>query len=194
MMKNQIIVAGVIIILAACALTYFDTKKSSDNNPTTPNATPTPTSNEPEPSPMATQANYTDELISYDSTVTNVNFCGTSYRSPRVYVNNIDVIERVAYIATNDLVPTNLKIGDQREKGEISKQICSNISLGTRNGELDMEVETLEPFDGIDVGLNNQKIYTIMMEELIQIATPSGDIYLVSRFDGNTSGPIGNLK
>jgi hypothetical protein len=191
MKKTVIIFGSIAVILLAVLYSYYQTISVDPVTleTATPEQTPTPTVTS---TPAPTAVNFTDDVVKYDQTLQSVNFCGIVNTSPRIYVDGINIIDKISNIANNSLIPTDLQDNNTIDDG-IAQQICNNVNTNTKNGEITMHIETYAPFDQINTGSVNQKIYRIFMLQPIQIAIPSGDIYLLSGFDHSSMEPIGNI-
>lgn len=140
-----------------------------------------------------------DEHLSIDETLKEVNFCGTTYKVKQVKIDGVDVVQRVAELATKDMLPDVLKNGpyanNEWKKITSSKEdvvgwICDDQK---KNGVLD--VETLSRYSAADQGFKEGEFYGITIGgKMFDVLYPDLSIYLKSEFDGSLVGPIGKLK
>lgn len=65
-----------------------------------------------------------DEHLTIDNTLRDVNFCGTTYRAKQVLLDGVDVVQRIAELATEKKqVPV---VPQYKGTGEICKKIAQN--------------------------------------------------------------------
>ena len=208
--KNKNYTGIIICIILAIALGAF-WLYSSKPKPVD-NALPPITEQKPADNPVVaptTQSGKIDEYLTINNELRDVNFCGKTYKVKQVMIDGVDVMQRVAEIATKNLIPENLKIGPHgknvnewrtlawdvypAEKGEVAKGICENsANSNSTNGII--EVGDVTKLDSANFNLGEGSLYTIPGLLEFGIAYPMGDIYLIGKFDGSLMGPIGTLK
>jgi hypothetical protein len=125
-----------------------------------------------------TQVGQIDEHLFIDNTLKDVNFCGKTYRVKQVIIDGVDVVQRVAELATVGKVTEGATI-------DISKNICDD----TKFYSVTKEGLELEYTEGVGGGVNVSIIG-------LGFYIPFSDhkIYLINGVDGESSGIIGNLK
>jgi len=146
-----------------------------------------------------------DEHLTINNELRDVNFCGKIYKVKQVLIDGVDVVQRVAELATNNLIPSTFEKGPLLTKeeqavdkvimrpGTIALQICENVRLNTRLGK-NIEISVKNTFNGADIGLPGEKIYPVRLEQLFYISIPSENIYINDDFSGTPIGSIGKLK
>lgn len=218
-MNKQKITLLIGIIVTAALTGFFLTKtpvnKDAKQPCTTSTSTdclrPTPIGTSyyvpPEEKSLATttQSGKIDEHITINNTLRDVNFCGKTYKVKQVFIDGVDVVQRIAEILTKDLVPTMVKVGPYgprmdewktltMKKGEMASGLCSNIQNNMVNG-MTIEVNNIKKFKSTDVGLGGGEIYMVVVsDQLFDVVQSTGEIYNISGYDGAFVGPIGKLK
>jgi hypothetical protein len=154
------------------------------------------------------QAGKIDEHLTIDNTLRDVNFCGNTYKVKQIMIDGVDVIQRIAEIATNNVISKDLKAGpfklgtDKQEslnmkEGELAGGICDSIKNNTTDGIIG--VNYVKKINTVDHTGVNQDVYVIWLvpvsyENAFGIAPATNNIYGVSGYDGSLYGPIGKLK
>lgn len=154
-------------------------------------------------SPATTTAELSgkiDEHLTINNELRDVNFCGKTYKVKQVLIDGVDVVQRVAELATKNLIPASFVKGPYAKEGKplvlgegkMAKEICGNINLSP--GET-IEVKLMEKFNGSQRGLQTEKVYPVSIDEqLFYATTPSTNLYVDDGFSGTFIGPIGELK
>lgn len=176
-----------------------------------PDGTPSVQPPESVSSVTTTQVGQIDEHLFIDNTLKEVNFCGKTYRVKQVMIDGVDVVQRIAELATKNLMPETFKVGPylppmdewiivSNKNGEIAKIICENVSL---NNSYSLSMEnptTIYEISGVDVFTNthpntNIKTYSVSAHGLHVVVNPStNEIFTSSEYDGSSIGPLGTLK
>lgn len=199
-MKKQAIIIGVLAVVVILGVYCFVATK---NKKIPAVETPVVVDTAPVSVPVE-QSGKIDEHLTINNELRDVNFCGKTYKVKQVMIDGVDVVQRVAELATNDLMPAILDRGplvseEERSKGkmilkegELAKAICGNVQSNRLLGEI-IETEVKEKFSGVDVGIK-EEIYPVSSEQAFYVAVPSGSIYADDGFSGTFIGPIGTLK
>lgn len=142
---------------------------------------PSPLSDSPTPLPM--QSGKIDEHLFIDLALRDVNFCGKTYKVKQVIIDGVDVVQRIAELATNRQI-----INDS--KHEMADGICFNM----QNNEINNISHVLDiPEVKNYISQLEQKIYIINTIGAFTVNSAKEEIYSIGAFDG-TPTLIGNLK
>ena len=155
-----------------------------------------------------TQTGKIDEHLTIDPMLRAVNFCGNTYKVKQVMIDGVDVVQRIADIATKGEVAEDLKSGPfgpslnewnvvSIKKEEMASGICDSIRNSAVDGVLG--IENVRKINFVDYAKVSQEIYVLSLVPVTYgvsfgITYVSKDIYSVSGFDGSFVGPIGKLK
>jgi hypothetical protein len=160
----------------------------------------------PNPQGQLTSMTRTDEHLTIDETLRDVNFCGKIYKVKQIKIDGVDVVQRVAELATKNLIRETLKIGPYgpkmdewktliKKRGEMANEICQNISLNISSESRVIQVGEVNSFPSKDLGQSGDKVYTIQISNSRFAINPaSNEIYTSSEYEGSLIGPIGTLK
>jgi hypothetical protein len=155
-------------------------------------------------SSTSVQEGQIDEHLFVDNTLRDVNFCGNIYKVKQVMIDGVDVVQRVAEIATKNLIPENFKVGPygadadiwkdlKNENHGIEKAICENLQSNTK--ETTLVVTNLNSGKSKLMGKQEEYSYGFILNGTSYIVSVSTfDIYTSSNYDGALVGPIGKLK
>lgn len=128
-----------------------------------------------------------DEHLTIDNTLRDVNFCGQMYKVKQVLIDGVDVVQRVAEIATKNLVPK-----EADPYGDTAERICENV----HRNEKDI-FETLEVSSAIQVTKGEKaKWYELLTTGFdFSVNANTNEIYELDTSGLNDLGnPIGLLK
>ena len=230
-MNKQKITVLIGVIVAATLTGFFLTKTPVNKDAKQPCATSTSTDclmltpigttyyvppAEKIPAPTPTQAGQIDEHLFIDNTLREVNFCGRLYKVKQVIIDGVDVVQRVAEMATKNLMPETFKVGPYGPKmdewktisnknGEFAKTICENVSsnnsyrLSVANPTTIYEIHGVNVFTNTypnkDVGQKEQKTYHVSFNGFdVTVDTSTNEIFTSDGYDGSAIGPLGKLK
>jgi hypothetical protein len=185
---KKLLILPVIVFLAVSCKPAIQQEPVPQNNQSQPSTNNNPVSATP-------TSGKIDEHLTIDETLKDVNFCGEMYKVKQIKVDGVDVIQRIAYLATNNLIPTKFAWDEKdatHQPGALAKQICENVGLHDVHGVIQASVGGI--FSGKDMGLDNETIYTFNFGETGEVALPSGRLFIESGFSGTPTGPIGTLK
>ncbi|MCK9351282.1 MAG: hypothetical protein WCT49_00020 [Candidatus Paceibacterota bacterium] len=199
-MKKQIII-GIIAILVLAGLGWFLAEKNKGEKPV-----PMQTK-----SPIATEPTITkvDEHLTIDETLRDVNFCGKTYKVKQVMIDGVDVVQRIAELATKGLIPATLKDGPYGppnqeywktvtlKKGEMAKEICENPSLNALTRETKVvQITHIGKTPNISIGPSGAEGYGFLVNGgySFVVFPTTYDIYKGNDYTGGVFGPIGKLK
>lgn len=161
----------------------------------TPLGTPYTQPQEEKRTATTTQSGRIDEYLTIDNTLRDVNFCGTRQIARQIFINGVDVVQRIAELATE------IKIINLDSKYSLSKEICTAFS-NTRLSKEDLgDLVTGQP-TGMSIpevtnwtNTDGHKMYSILLPSwFFSIDSTTNDIYLINGYDGSLMGPIGVLK
>lgn len=146
--------------------------------------------------PPQPQSGRIDERLTIDETLRDVNFCGKTYKVKQILIDGVDVVQRVAELVTEDLIPK------EKEMKESAEGICNNVYLNTPSipnpSETDengvIQIDDVHVFVSADVDSKGDKIYVIPGAVFVYVNPAKNQIFDVNRFDGSAVGPIGTLK
>lgn len=154
---------------------------------TTTDCVPTP----PPPLPEATttpqiQTGKIDEHLTINTTLRDVNFCGKIYKAKQVIIDGVDVVQRIAELATKDLMPKDFK--GRGHRGEV---VCRGIYSADVQGILDVHVNIV-PKTYSEKG---NSLYTMNVSGVdFVINATTNEIHLIEGFSGGSIGLVGLLK
>ena len=177
------VVICVLIVLALGAfwLLFLQSGPAADLSPGTP---PPITKDEETTSPQP--SGKIDEHLTIDNTLRDVNFCGKTYKVKQVFIGGVDVVQRVAELATESLIPKDIKDGIYAE------EICQGVQ--DNNPEGIIEIEKVNFIQETEVGQKENRYMVLANGFLFVINVDTNEIYGVDGFDGSPIGPIGTLK
>ncbi len=221
MSKKNLILALVVIVLAILSYcVYFSIQESSlsvkmyppscdpskvDCSKFTPDGTLFVREPQPENPTSTTQVGQIDEHLFIDNALKEVEFCGNSYRVKQVLINGVDVMQRVAELATKNLLPETFKVGPylppmdewrivSNKNGEVAKAICENIQNNTV-GEIIMVDVFTNTYPNTDIGQKEQKTYQVSAPGFhVVVNSSTNEIFTSSDYDGSVIGPLGKLE
>lgn len=130
-----------------------------------------------------TQSGKIDEYLTINNTLRYVNFCDKTYKVKQVFIDEMDVVQRIAEIITE-------MNGESNEKKQFAVAICENIKFRITTGNLD-ELEISGPsirnndYSKYYIGIGRFLIFTINYPSL-QLE--------VSKAEEGSSTVIGVLK
>lgn len=138
--------------------------------------------------------------IVVDNNLREVNFCGTKHKVKQLMVDGVDVVQRIAQLATERLIQSDLQRGFlggeivTTTKEQIASNICHNVN---RNGSTQLlTLELGEKFVYAERKLYpDRDFYPFSIGgNLFYVSVPSENLYFDDPFDGLIRGPIGKLK
>jgi hypothetical protein len=177
--RNSILVAGAVLLLATIGVVYgYSMNRNTAGNITSSSATATPQ-----------PPQKIDAHLSVNKTLRDVNFCGDTYTARQVMIDGVDVVQRIAELATKKFPTSNLA-----HKDLIAEDICNNANPVNSTGIIDVTWHAI--FTGQSAIFKNEsEIYPIIVDDnMFFIAIASGNIYVAGAFDGTPVGPLGKLK
>ncbi len=135
-----------------------------------------------------------DEHLTVVDQPRTVNLCGRIYRAGQILVDGIDVVQRVADLATQ----AKLKGGSPGLGTSLSAAVCQNMSSGAQvsNESSIPNLNVPNPQSYADFELaRGQTVYVVTAGSESVIVDPAGNaIYIRSGFDGSLIGPVGSLR
>lgn len=174
-MKKTFVLVGIVIIVAGGVWYWVSTSRKQ--------RIPQPTG-QVTPAPISVAQN--DGHLTIDETLRDVNFCGKIYKVKQIKIDGIDVVQRVAELVTNNLVPYNIGNGD------VGATICDNIKRNSIDGVLKVGINKIP---SRDFALSGDVVYIVPVSvEMMVIDWSANKIYGTSGYDGSLVGPIGVLK
>lgn len=190
-MKKMLMFIGVAVVIAGGVWYWMNTSYEQPDQQPTGQATPTPTS-----------VVQNDEHLTIDETLRDVNFCGKVYKVKQIKIDGVDVVQRIAEIATKDLIPTTVKVGPSGhnmvewqhitfEKGEVANGICNNM----RHKGTDILIASVKSVSGTGV-FQGSTVYDIFINDAPSffIINPTNDVYIMDTSGGSMNLEIGTLK
>ncbi len=133
------------------------------------------------------QSGKIDEHLFVDNTPKDVNFCGKNYKVKQILIDGVDIVQRIAELATNDLIPKNIGAG------KVAKSICDNIQNNNAS-PTDLDVGEVIKITGTDIGQAGDVYALGISVQRFSVNLQSKDIYTYGGFDGSPVGPIGKIK
>ncbi len=138
------------------------------------------------------QSGKIDEHLTIDNTLVNVTFCKTkTLKTRQIFIDGVDVVQRLAYIISNDLTEKDL---DGYEYGQ---RICNAIPSTPIYTKGILETRDVKVFEkGMDDGETKitGKTYIVDLSAVRFAISPSmNEIFVVDAYDGALSKK-GNLK
>lgn len=155
----------------------------SSSLPTSPTAATT--------SVIVSKANKIDEHLTIDETLREVNFCGTTYRAKQVFIDGVDVVQRIAQLVTTG------QLIRESDKENLSESICSNFAANVQfetryytpiTKQIEPEVTSYSNY----LGHKTYDVYIVAYG--FQIDTITHDIYVDSAIGGAPDLTIDKLK
>ncbi len=129
------------------------------------------------------QSGKVSEKLTVDNTLVPVQFCDKTFKTRQVFIDGVDVVQRIAELATKGKMPKSPLGYDE------SAMTCKNMG-GTRQGYLDV-ADVKEFSEGQP---RRDGYYVRIASSLYVVYEDSGEIYLSSAYDGELIGPLGTLK
>jgi len=129
-----------------------------------------------------------------------VNFCGKTYKVKQVLIDGVDVVQRVAELATKNLLSETLeqKASEDKwktvenNKHEAEKAICENIQMNTVD---DLIKVTIAGPAGTDFSAGNGlKVYPIVLNVSFFSFDTNGKIYTAGGYGDGTVEIIGKFR
>lgn len=139
------------------------------------------------------QSGKIDEHLTIDNTLREVNFCGKIYKVKQVFIDGVDVAQRIAELATkNQFIERNLyekNLGKNMCESIISYMYSQKMNQNNNSNEINIpEVTTY-------INESQNITYNIYLNSwYFHLNTETSDIYLIGGYDGSLIGPIGKLK
>ncbi len=133
-----------------------------------------------EPVENTTQTGKIDEHLTIDPTLRDVNFCGNTYKVKQVLIDGVDVVQRIAKLATNK----EFIEGDNERS--VADYVCLNTITNANTENLDIQV-------GKSTDRTHQG-YVIRAVVGYVVDIQSGNIYYLDAIGGGPIGPIATLK
>lgn len=164
---------------------------TTDRSNITPLGTPYVRPPEEKSSATTTQAGKIDEHLTIDNTLREVIFCGVSYQTKQVFIDGVDVIQRIAmFVAESNL--------------DYMKGICSVAEAFRKNGLLHLEKNEIGVSPVIREESESDIVYRMNLVSPVgnfqhigdfKIDVSTGRITLILQgFADFSEKPIGNLK
>ncbi|MEY3784352.1 MAG: hypothetical protein RLZZ230_674 [Candidatus Parcubacteria bacterium] len=164
----------------------------------TETATTAPPYVAPEPDePVAsttTQIGKIDEHLTINPTLREVNFCGNTYKVKQVMIDGVDVVQRIAELMPKKEISDESEIDNFGTKDEDARQIeCLNLKMNIVDSKIIRVGEVGRYTDGTEI--SDDDVYSIpIMLSIFSVILSTGDIYIVSGYDGSYIESIGKLK
>lgn len=200
--ENIALIIFLVLVLGIAWCVYYSFTKTQKVAQTNPPVIPTELGKVVTNPPAPEQLGVIDEHLTINNELRDVNFCGKTYKVKQVLIDGVDVVQRVAELATKDLIPASFSQGPYAKEGKplilgegkVAKEICENA-----NPNVPSEVITIKWMQKIiskESGLENESwVYPLMVDDnLFYVAVLSGSIYMTDGFSGTPMGPIGKLK
>jgi hypothetical protein len=204
--KNKNYTGIIIFIILALGLGAFWVYSSKPKQ--VGNALPPIVEQKPADNPVVattTQSGKIDEHLTINNELRDVNFCGKTYKVKQVLIDGVDMVQRVAELATKNLVPENLKIGPYGPNEDVWKDfkntnhtvedaICQNLQANTH--ETTLVVVPTQQAHKIKIGRQDEILYGFTINGLssYNVSISSSNIYSSDNYEGSIIGPIGKLK
>ena len=216
MSKKTLLLLGIILAVGFFAVCFFTPKHivqiipptcdptKTDCSKFTPDGTPFERPPEPVSPTTTTQVGQIDEHLFIDNTLRDVNFCGKMYRVKQVKINGVDVVQRVAEIATKNLMPETFKMGPylppadewriiSNKNGEVAKAMCENVFLNnhhnsnTKNPTTVYEILEVGVSPNADINQTEQPTYLVSAPGFhVVVNSSTNEIFDFSDFDGSS--------
>ena len=196
MNKQKIILltAGVFVISATLIL-FFSSKISTQNagrplcNPLTTDCskvTPLGTTYTPPPKEenlvTNVQSGKIDEHLTIDNTLRDVNFCGKVYQVKQVFIDGVDVVQRIAdLVRSNDISSTSKGLENLTE--DTCKSVPFNQQSELNIGGISVYASDL-PIERINAENKTYGIFTPIFQ--VAVNPSRNEIYSINGFDGST--------
>jgi hypothetical protein len=204
--KCPLLIAGIVIIaIAIVALILLwrmtphelsvlqmpITSTTTDRSNLTPLGTPYTRPPEGKSSATTTQSGKIDEHLTIDNTFRDVNFCGTTYRVKQVFIDGVDVVQRIAKLVT----ASNL---------DYMREICDRTEGLRRNGWLNLDKNEIGVSPVIRDASTVDSVYQMSLVSPTGNLQPIGDfkidastgevMIILQGFADFSEKPIGKLE
>ena len=137
------------------------------------------------------QSGKIDEHLTIDNTFRNVSFCGDKVlKSRQIFIDGVDVVQRIAYLASNELTEKNF------DGSTFGQGICNSMPGNVIYTKGILETRDVVTFDGMDDGSTviTGKTYIVFLSAMQFAINPSTNaIFSVGGYAGRLT-KIGNLK
>ncbi len=135
------------------------------------------------------QSGKIDDHLVVDNTLKNITFCsGLTLRTRQIFIDGVDVGQRIAQLASSD------QMGRAANGDSIGEGVCNSLphNVAYIKGILRMpDVTLFQTGDPSTPGEN----YRVSLGSLVFAINPtSGEIFMVSAYDGSTLTRVGTLK
>jgi hypothetical protein len=135
------------------------------------------------------QSGIVDEHLTIDNTLRDIDFCGTTYQVKQIFIDEVDVLQRMSDLLKNSKLSPENKVAR-----EFSLSFCKNTSFSLPK-ELEIGEISIYAYDLPPEQINEEnKTYGIFTPIFFIAVRPSiNQIYNVSAYDG-THIPLMGLK
>jgi len=177
--QNIVIIVLAFVVILGALFAYISSNKTE--TAVTPNPILVPNTGATTPV-VETGIQKIDEHLTINNELRDVNFCGKTYKVKRVLIDGVDVVQRVAELATKG------QIIDKKKGNNVSESICSNINRNnipeTDNGidSREIQIPDITNYNN-EKGNKNYEIY--IQGAGFQIDSFSHDLYRIAPMDGS---------
>lgn len=164
---------------------------TTDRSNLTPFGTPYERPPEEKSSATTTQSGKIDEYLTIDNTLRNVNFCGTAYQAKQVFIDGVDIVQRIAKRVTASSL-------------DYMMEICDRAEGLRRNGRLNLDKNEIGVSPVIRDTSTTYYVYRMSLVSPTEnsqsigdfkINSSTGEIMIILQgFADFSEKPIGNLK
>lgn len=124
------------------------------------------------------QSGKFDEHLTIDNTLVEVRFCDKIYKTRQIFIDGVDMVQRIAQLASND------------QMGKLP--ICNSIPNPIYTKGI-LETADVKSFKGSDLGLSGTTYLVFLASYRFDINPATGNMYWISAYDGSIGEPIGTL-
>lgn len=135
------------------------------------------------------QSGKIDDHLTVNNTLKEVRFCEKKYKSRQIFIDGIDVVQRIAELASNNNEPPN------KENPSLGRGICNSMPSNIEYTKGILKTSDTQAFVSTDPKLLPGVAYLLYVGTSgFDINLSTGEIYPISGFDGSLLGPVGKLK
>lgn len=168
---------GAILILALLLIAGSNLDQSSEDNP-------------PREEPADSIPARFDEHITIENTLRNMNFCGEIFTAKQIFIDGVDVLQRIAELATTQQA-------SETARPPAPPALCLNIIHNMPSTSVLGTLASRElPVSNVVTYTNHRghKAYVLtVVNSGFQVDSVTGEIFYMSPI-GDIPTPIGNLK
>lgn len=138
----------------------------------------------------AVQFGKIDQHLTIDNTLRGVSFCGKIYQAEQVIIDGVDVVQRIAELATNG----QLKNGEIQIENDFCKYLSDYMYSKKVIGSDTANELTISEISILTNEAGHKIYYVFIANSGFALDATTKYIYSIGAFDGNLNGPVGELE